>query len=156
MGTIHRPFDSGSAGTESNAFIQCVDDREPQIHEFWCLCLDEIIREVHPTSRVEVTFGSVGEFVKNYLSENGRRINIIRKISSNNSVQTLGVPDQVRGSGLLFIINLLARVESTGWGSGNYFNKYWGGRFNDAYSMKNFALTDSVDPLYFLLVADSC
>ena len=61
--------------------------KESQIHELWCLVLHGITHEVHPTEHVEVTAGTIGDFVTDYLAENGRRIEIIRKISVNDSVQ---------------------------------------------------------------------
>ena len=74
MGSIYRPSDSGSDSTEATTFIQCVDGLEPLIRELWCLGLDGISREVHPTELVDVTAGTVGEFVTNYLSEVGFRL----------------------------------------------------------------------------------
>ena len=116
------------------------------IHELWCLGLDGTIHKVHTTSHVEVTSGTVGEFVINQLAENGRRIKIIRQLSVNNSVQFLDLSDQSWGSGLPFIFNLLYHVEATGWGGGNYLNQKWGGRVNDANSITNVAWGASVDP----------
>ena len=133
MGTIRRLSDYGRGGTDATSFMQYVDGREPQIHELWYLGLDGISCKVHPTARVEVTTGTVGEFVTNYLAENGCRIQIIRQMSINNSVKRLGVPDQGGVSGFPFICNLLDRVEFTGCGSRNYSNQDWGGRFNDAF-----------------------
>ena len=75
--------------------------------------------------RVEVTSGTVRYFVTNYFAENGRRIEITGKIPVNASVQFLGFSDQAWGIGLSFICNLMARVEATGWGSGNYSNQEW-------------------------------
>ena len=146
MGYICRPLDYGIGSTEANNFIQCVDDQEPQIHELWCLVLDKIICEVHPTAQVEVTAGTVGEFETDYLAENGRRIQIIGQISVNDSVQFLGVPNQGGGSGLALICNLQAHVEATGWGSGNYSNQDWGGSIFDAHSMTDVAWGASVNP----------
>ena len=68
--------------------------------------MDEIIREVNPTSRVEVIAGTVGEFVTNYLAENGRIIQIIGQLSINDSVQFLDVPAQAWGDGFPFLCNL--------------------------------------------------
>ena len=42
----------GFIGLDPVAFIQCVDGREPQIHEVWSLGLDGIIIEVHPKAQV--------------------------------------------------------------------------------------------------------
>ena len=125
MGSIRRPSDSGSKSTEATAFIKCFDGREPQIHELWCLGLDGIIRKVCPTALVEVTTGTVGDFLTDYLAENGRRIHTIGKLSVNVSVQFLGMPDQDGRSWLLFICNILDRFEATGLGSGNYLNQEW-------------------------------
>ena len=89
------------------------------------------------------------------LAENGRRIQIIRQLSINNSIQFLGVPNQGRGSGLLFIFNLQARVEATGWVSANYSNKDWGGGIFNANIITNVAWSDSVDPLLAYLPRSS-
>ena len=115
MGTIRKPSDSGSGGTEATDFIQWVDGREPQIHELWCLGLDRIIRGVHPSAGVEVATRTIGESVTNYLAENGRRIKIFRQLSVNDSVQNLGFPDQAQGSVFPFICHLMVCVEFTGW-----------------------------------------
>ena len=114
MVTIHRPWDSGSWGTDTTAFIQRINGWEPQINELWSLVLDGIYREVHPKARIEVPAGTVEEFVTNYLAENGRQIEIIGEIHINNSIQFLGFSDQAWGSGLPFISNLLAQVQATG------------------------------------------
>ena len=95
-----------------------------------------ISRKVNHEVHVEVTSITIREFETNYLSENGRRIEIIGQISVKNSVQFLVLYDQSQGSGLLFICNLRTRVEATGWGSGNYYNQDWEGRLNDAKIMK--------------------
>ena len=89
MVSIRRPSNPGSGGTKDTKFIRRVDVQDPQIHKLWCLGLDNITRKVHPTVLVEVVAGTVGEFMTNYLDENGRRIPIIGKISINNSVHFL-------------------------------------------------------------------
>ena len=94
MGSIRRPSNTDIRVTKDTAFIQCVDGKDPHIHEVWILGLDEIICEVHPTVQVEVPAVTVREFVTNYLAENGRRIQIIGQLSINNSVQFWGVPAQ--------------------------------------------------------------
>ena len=132
MGTIRRPSDSGSGGTEGTDFIKYIKYQETQINLLWCLGLGRIFWKFHPTARVEVPTGTAVEFVTDYLAGNGRRINIIRQLYVNDSVQFLGLSDQAWGSGLLFITNLLAHVESTGWGSYNNSNQSWVGRFNNA------------------------
>ena len=91
MGDIRRLSNPGSGSTKDTEFIQCVDGPEPQIHKLWCLGLDNITREVHPTTRVEVIAGTVGKFTANYLAENGRRIPIIGRLSINNSVHFWGL-----------------------------------------------------------------
>ena len=110
-------MDSGGGGTEATAFIQFINGQEPHIYEFWCLGLDGISRKVHPTDCVEVTAGTVRDFVNDYLAENGCIVKIIGKNSINDRVQFLGLSDQTWGSGLPFIFNLLAHVEAIGWGS---------------------------------------
>ena len=115
MISIRRPSNPGSSSTEDTEFIRCVDGREPQIHKMWCLSLDSIYQEVHPTARVVVISGTVGEFTTDYLAENGCRISIIRQLSINYSVQFLGVPNFIRGSGLLFIPKFQAPADPTVW-----------------------------------------
>ena len=89
MGTICRPSDSDIRGTEATAFIQYIDGQGTQIHELWCLGWDEIIRKVHPTAHVEVTYGTVRKFVTNHLAENRCIIKIIGQLSFNDSVKML-------------------------------------------------------------------
>ena len=146
MGTIRRPLDSGDNGTEATDFKQCVDGQEPLINELWCLGLEGISRKVHPTERVEVAAETAGEFVTDCLAENGRRIEIIGKLSVNNSVQFWDMNDQGGGSGMPFIFNLLAYIDSTGWGGSNYSDQDWGGRFNDFYRMTYVSWGASIDP----------
>ena len=74
MGYIRRTSDPGSRSSGDTTFIQCVDSRGTQIHEVWSLSLDGIIRKVHPTERVEVLSGTVGEFMTDDSDENGHRI----------------------------------------------------------------------------------
>ena len=147
MGTIHRPSDFVDRGNDTTTFIQCINGQQPQIKKLWCLGLDGIFREVHPIARVDILAGTVGEFVTNHLSENGRPINIIRKLSVNNSVQFWGLSDQSWGSRLPFISNLLDQVEATGWGGYNNSNQNWGGHLNNANSITNIAWSASVNSL---------
>ena len=105
MGSIHRTLDSSSGSTKYTDFIQCVDGREPQIHKFWCLGLDGITREFHPTAHVEVSAGAVEKFVTDYLAKNECQINIIRQLSINDSVQFLVFSDQSWGTIIPFICN---------------------------------------------------
>ena len=120
------------------------------------MSLDRIIREVHPTEQLEVTTGTVGESVTNYLAENGCRIQIIGQLSVNDSVQFFGVPDQGGGSRFLFICIFLDSVEAKGWGSGNYYNQEWGGRFEDSLQHDKCRLRCFRQPLSRLLVVESC
>ena len=71
---------------------------------------------------------------------------MIGHISVNNSVQFMGVPAQGRESGFLFIWNLQAFVDCTGWGSGKYSNQDWGGIILDTNRITNVAWGASVDP----------
>ena len=74
MGSIRKPSDSGSRITEATALIQCFYGIEPHTHDLWYLGLDGISRKFCTTSQVDVTAGTIGEFVTNYLSENRYRI----------------------------------------------------------------------------------
>ena len=127
MVIIHSPSDSDSRGAEATAFIQCINGLEPQIHGLWYLVFDDISCKFHIAYCVEVTSGTVGEFLIDYLAENGRRIETTGQLSVNNSVQFLGLYNQAWESGLKFICNLLDHVEATGWGSANNYNQKWGG-----------------------------
>ena len=91
---ICQPSNPGSSSTKDTSFVQCIDGWYPEIHEVWCLGLDGIICEVHPTAHVEVPVITDEEFVTNYLHENGRRIHIIRQLSINDSVNFLVFPAQ--------------------------------------------------------------
>ena len=128
MESVCQPSNHGIRSTKDTAFIQCVDGQESQIHELRCLGLDTITREVHPTARVEVVAGTVGEFTTDCLSENRRIISIIDKIYINNNVQFLVIPDFVRGSGLSFLTKLQAPADPTCCRNGGTSNRNWGGR----------------------------
>ena len=67
MLSVRRNSDHGSGGTKDTKFIWCDDGREPQIHELWCLGLDNITREAHPTAQVGVGAGPVWDFTTDYL-----------------------------------------------------------------------------------------
>ena len=98
MGSIHRPLDSVSGITEAAASIKFVDDLKPYIHALWCMGFNGIIHEAHTTARVEVTAGTVREFMTDYLSENGGQIKIVGQLSVNNSAKCLSLSDQAWGS----------------------------------------------------------
>ena len=70
---------------------------------------------------------------------------IIEKLSVNGSVQFLGLSNQVWGSGFLYISNLLAQVDDTGWVSSNNYNRVLEGRFNNDNNIVNAAWVSSVD-----------
>ena len=106
--------------------------------------LDRICHKIHPTARVEIRDETVGEFVTNYLAENGRRIAIIGKISVNVSFQFFGLSYQDWGSGFPYITNLLDQVEATGWGISKNPNQIWGG-FKNANRIINSAWGASID-----------
>ena len=139
MGNIRRLYDSGIRGTETTAFIQCINGRDPQINELWCQYLDRICREVNTTSFVDIPAGTSGEFVTDYLAENGRQIRIIGELTIKGSIQFLVLYDQVWVIGLLYISNLWSQVEATGWVSSNNSNLIWGVNSNDANSINNVA-----------------
>ena len=86
MGYFHWPSHYGSWGAKDAEFVRCVEVQEPQIHDLWCLGLDNITLRVHLTSRLKVVARTVGEFTINCLAENGRRIPIIGQLCTNESV----------------------------------------------------------------------
>ena len=92
MGSICRPYDSGSGGTKGVEFIRCVDGQDPQIHEIWCLGSYGVTREVHLTAQIDVGAETVGQVLTQYLSENGRIIPVIGQISINGNFELLGIP----------------------------------------------------------------
>ena len=114
MKNILRPYNSGGGGPDTSTFINCVNGRNTQIHKLWCWDIDGICREVHPKERVEILSGTVGEFVTEYIRENGLHNHIIRELPINGIVQFIGLY-QIWGSGLPYIVNLQDCVESTGW-----------------------------------------
>ena len=116
MGDIRRTSNYGSGGPETDTFIKYVNGREPQIHEFWCWDIDRICREFYLKVRVEILDGTFGDFVTEYLSGNWQKNHIIGELSINGSVQFIGL-SQIWGSGFLYIVNLQAHFEATGWGS---------------------------------------
>ena len=126
MGSIRRPSNSGSIGTKGIEFIRCVDGHEPQIHKIWCLGYDGVTLEVHLTAQIEVCAGTVGQFMTNYLAENGCRTPVIGQFSITGSVKLLGIPFSAWGHVLLFIENLQAPTATYGWGDANNSNQKWG------------------------------
>ena len=91
MGSIYPSSCYGSRSTKDVEFVQCVDCQDPQIHKIWCLGSVGVIREFHLTAQIDVGDGTVGQFMKNYLAENGHRIPVIGQLSINRSVKCLGV-----------------------------------------------------------------
>ena len=114
MGNIHMPSNSGRGGPETGTFIKCVNGIEPQIPKLWCWDIDRICREVHRTARVDILSRNVGWFVTDYLSENGRHGQTIGELFINGNVQFIGL-SQIWGSGVLYIFNIRAHVETKGW-----------------------------------------
>ena len=70
----------------------------------------------------------MGEFTTDCFAENRRIIPIIDQLYINNSVQFLGIPDFVGGSGLSFLPNLQDPAVPTGWRNGGTSNQNWVGR----------------------------
>ena len=97
--SICRPYDSGSGNEEGTKFILFVDGQHPQIHEVWNLREDGVTRKVHPTARVHVGAGFVGEFATDYINPSWRRVSMFGINSINRSVKWLGVPDFLRTDG---------------------------------------------------------
>ena len=146
MGSIYWPSNTGIRSTDETTFIQCVDDQEPNIQKLRCLGLDNITKDVHSTAQVEVVSGTMGKFTIDYLSENGRSIQIIRQLSINDSVQFLRIPDFVGGIGLSFLPNLKYPVESIVWGNGGTSNHNWGGSSFGLYITISVSRGASIDP----------
>ena len=59
MGDIRQHSDSGSRALDTGAFIQCVNDRDPMIHELWCHRIDRLCREVHLSARIDIPAGTI-------------------------------------------------------------------------------------------------
>ena len=97
-----------SGGTKGFDFIGCVDSREPQMHEIWCLISDSITREFHLTSQIDVGASTVRQCATQYSDENSRRILVIVQISINISIKLLGIPTNFWGCQLTFLDNVLA------------------------------------------------
>ena len=94
---------------------------------------------MHPYACIDIPSGTVGEFFAEYISENGRRNQIIGELSINGSVQFIGISD-IWGSWFSFIPNTMAPeifsgLGSTGASSSNgnlgysIFTGSWGGSF---------------------------
>ena len=98
----------GSGDKDGSNFICCVNRGHPQSHTVWIFGEDGVTREVHPTARVDVGAGFVGEFSINYLTPNWRRVPIFGRNSNNGSVKWLGVTDFLRNDGPPWTLNLLA------------------------------------------------
>ena len=86
VGSIDRPSNSVSMDAERPNFILYVDVREPQIHEVWTFGEDGVTCEFHPTARVNVGAGVVGEFATDYLTESWCRIPMFVRTFINGSV----------------------------------------------------------------------
>ena len=63
MGDIWRPYDSGIGDPDPGTSILCVNGRDLIIHELWCRGISGLYREGHPTVRIDIPGGSIGEFV---------------------------------------------------------------------------------------------
>ena len=107
VGSIVQISNSGRRDAEVPEFVRCVDGLDPQMHKVWAFYEDSVMREVHLTAQVDVSAGVVGEFASHYLTESGRRIPIFGRISINESVEWLGVPDFHSNNGLSWNSNLL-------------------------------------------------
>ena len=116
VGYIRQPYNSSSGDEYRPEFIQCVDGREPQIHEVWNFGEDGATREVHSKSQVDVRAGFVGKFATDYLTPSWRRIPMFGLNSINGIFQWLGVTDLPRTDGPPMTDDLLAPGPS--WGDG--------------------------------------
>ena len=79
----------------------------------------------HPTAQVDVGAKTVGQFSNDFLAENGRRISIPGHIFIHESVKFLGIPNFHRTSEPMFIENLWAPHDNTGWRNGGTSNQNW-------------------------------
>ena len=140
MGNIRRPSKSVIGGSETGSFFQFVNGREPKTHEFWCHGIYGICCEMHHYSRIVTPDGTVGEFVTENISENGRRNKIIGELFINGSVQFIGI-SEIWGRGLSFIPNPRVTYCFRGWcstGAASFngnpcsitFTGIWGGIFS--------------------------
>ena len=68
VGSMRCRYNSGSGGEDRTNSIRCFYRRHPKIHEVWTYGEDGVTREVHPTARVDVGAGFVGEFDTDYLT----------------------------------------------------------------------------------------
>ena len=84
-------------------------------HELWSHGLDRTSCGVHPTLRVDVPTGTVGEFVPEYLTPEKMINRIICQCSVNESVQLTGFP-KIWGSSLTYIYNAALLDATKGWG----------------------------------------
>ena len=109
---ICQTSDYVSGDAEGTEFIRYVDGKEPQIHEVWAFSEDVVMREVHPTSRLDVSAGVVGKFATDCLTEIWHMIPIFGRISINGSVEWLSVPEFHRTDGPAWTANLLDTCSS--------------------------------------------
>ena len=86
------------------------------MHEIWSIGSDGVTCEVHTTVQLDVGSATVGQFLADYLSENAHRIPFLAQISINGSVNFLGIPNFHRTSEPMFIDNIQAPHDNTGWG----------------------------------------
>ena len=107
VGAIRRHSNSINGDEYGPKFTRCVDRRDSQVHKVWTFGEDCITTEVHPTARVDVGAGFIGEFSTNYLIEDGRRIPMFGVNSINGSIQWLGVPYPLRTDGHPWADNML-------------------------------------------------
>ena len=81
MGSIWRPSDdTGSRDTDPSVFIQCVNGRETMANKLWSHGLEGLYHDIHTIAQVEIPPITVGEFITEYLTTNGRHIRIIIKL----------------------------------------------------------------------------
>ena len=125
MGSIHRPSDSGRGDTKGVGFFRCVDVQEPLINKIWCLGSDGVTREVHLTAQIYFNAETVGQFLTQYLTENGRIILVIGQIFINRGVKLLGIPADAWGCGFLFIENIECPIVPSSWGDVDTSNQNW-------------------------------
>ena len=84
---------SGIRGPETGTFIQCVNGREPKIHELWCWDIDVICLEVHPSARVDILDGTVVDFSPSTSGKMGSATRLSVNFYINGSVQFIGLSE---------------------------------------------------------------
>ena len=131
--SMHCRASSVRGGKDVPKFIRCVEGRQPKINEVCTFGENGVTLKVHPTSRVDVSAGFVGNFATNFLTPTWRRIPMFGRSYIDGSVKWLRVPNFLRNDITPWNLNLLAPYACWGYigsstspnlgsGSGGYFD----------------------------------